>query len=208
MSETQIYIGDDIVDSNKTVSINIKRIDIGDLSLRWVNYAKRLKILLTENNKRIFGYADDEHSASTKPYRYLSGKIVQSGIEIMPQANIVIDGYDGNYGINIYENIIDYFSSIKGKLLSEISPISNSAWTAAGIDAARTNTSGIVSAIINWGKPGGLYQVNYFLPSFYYHSIITAILEYTGLTISGSILTDTRFTELVIPYPGDKFEYD
>jgi hypothetical protein len=52
-----------------------------------------------------------------------------------------------------------------------------------------------------------IYNADFFLPSFYYHSIVKSILQSTGLSLSGSILTDARFTDLVIPYCAPKFEY-
>lgn len=209
MVETLLYIGEDLVDlGGAIIAVSVKRIEVSELNARYVTYADAVEIPINENNSTLFGFANDETSGSTKPYRFLDCKLIQGGVETIPNARLYVSRANKKFRINIFENFIDFFQGIKGKTLAEIMPFANSAWTAAGIDAARTNTSGIVSAVMNWGKSTSMFELNYFLPCFYYHSAITAILQHTGLTLSGDILTDARFTDLVIPYPGGKFEYD
>lgn len=212
MNQTHLYIGDNIIDlkSGQVVATTIKKIDIGDITARYINRTNQLDGILTEETEAALGIVSSENSQTLTPYTLLSGKLVQNGIELIPKASILlkkVSKKQRQVKINVYENLDDYFSRIKGLKISDINPIVPSAWTAAGIDSARTNTDGIVSAILSWGKSGNIYQVNFFLPCFYYHSIVTSILEYTGLTLSGDILTDARFTDLVIPFPGKEFLY-
>ncbi len=207
---TFLYIGDSIVDLSpkSVVAITVQKINVADIKKRFVNFTPRLKAIHTENNAAIFGHASNEASLTTIPYTLLSCKIVQNGIEIMPDGRCIVTGVDEEgYDLNIYENYKELSVRITGKRLSDIAPISDSAWTASAIDSARTNTSGIISAILSWGKPGAIYQYDYFLPCFFYHTFVTKILEFTGLTLSGNILTDARFKDLVVPYFKDDFLY-
>jgi len=210
MNETHVYIGNSILDISpgQVMAISIKKIEIADLPKRFVNYTNQIKLLPTENNLILTGFANSERSQSSIPYSINNGKVIQNGIETIKNASIILNSSnDDEISINIYETFYDFFAAIKGLNISDINPIANSAWEATDIDDARTNTSGIVSVVINWGIGSPIYDVNYFLPCFHYHTIITSILQYTGLTLSGDILTDARFTDLVIPYPGEKFEY-
>lgn len=210
MNSTHLYIGDDIVDlkPGQVVAISVKNIDIGELKSRFVSHTNNLKGIWSENNLAIFGRSNNEHSTSEKPYQLNQGKVVQNGIETIPNASLILKNTDNEeFSISIYENFYDFFSVIDGLTLKDINAISDSAWTASAIDSARTNTSGIVTVVLNWGKSGAIYQTDYFLPCFYYHSIVTSILEYTGLELSGDILTDPRFTDLVIPFAKDEFLY-
>lgn len=206
-----LSISDRVVDlyPGQTIATTFQKINIGDLSARYLNYTNRLKAPFTENNNIIFGFSNKEESLSSNPYTKLNCKVSVFGLEIRTITICIVDSVeDDGYVISLIEDGFDYFKSIKGKLLSDVNPIATSSWSASGIDASRTNTEGIIAAILHWGKSGGIYQYDYFLPCFYYHSIIKSVLKFTGLELSGSILTDTRFTDLVMPYWGDEFTYD
>src|SRR5688572_25446262 len=210
MNETHVYIGNSIFDiePGQVIAISIKKIEIADLPKRFVNYTNQIKLLPTENNLILTGFANSERSQSSIPYSLNDGKVIQNGIETIKNASIILnDSVEDEISANIYELFYDFFAAIKGLNISDVNPIASSGWQASDIDSARTNTSGIVATVINWGRGSPIYEVNYFLPCFHYHTIITSILEYTGLTLSGDILTDARFTDLVIPYPGEVFEY-
>jgi len=187
--------------------VSIEKIDIGKLQLRFASFTNAFDVPPTENNLLALGFPTNQNSASTSPYRFLDCKLIQNGVEIIPDARMLITKTKKNISVTIFENILDLYKNIKGKKLYDLLPITNSGWRDADIDAARLNTSGIVTVILNWGKSGAIYQEDYFLPCFYYHSIITTGLEATGLTVSGEILTDNRFTDLVMPFNGDEFIY-
>jgi hypothetical protein len=207
---TQIFVGDDLLDlyPNTVVALTVQKIDVAAISRRSLSFTNSIRCPWTNTNRLIFGYADSEMSETGIPYTALTCKIVQEGVTIIANAKLIISSSTSDsFNIVIYENFVDLIDSIKNKVISEIAPIASSSWLAGGIDTARTNTSGIVTVLLNWGKSGAIYQYDYFLPCFYYHSIITAILESTGLTLSGSILTDSDFLKLVIPYPGETFKY-
>lgn len=210
MNNTHIYVGDNILDikPGQVITISVKNIEIGDLTSRFVSYSNNVKILWTENNLNALGLINSENSRSLTPYQLNTGKVIQNGIEIIPDSTLIIRNSNKKEAtINIYENAYDFFKQINGLKLTDINPISDSAWNASDIDSARTNTSGIVSVLIYYGYDSNAYNSSYFLPSFYYHTLITSILEHTGLSLSGSILTDARFTDLVVPFPGDQFKY-
>jgi len=208
MTNTFIYVGDSLLDLDPgtLVTINIQSINVGDLKSRNVSYTNQFKVPITENNSRIFGYVQSEWSRSAKPYQFNECKIVQNGIETLPEAICIITKYEkGYFVLNIFEQLFDIFQFLEGKKIKDIDPIPDSGWLAPDIDLARDNTSGIIAAALQWGH-GSIYESEYFLPCFFYHTFITEILTTTGLTLSGAILTDPDFTDLVIPFPGDTFD--
>lgn len=206
---TQIYVGDSILDlfPDTIVAISLKSASIADLRNRLVSVTNSFKIPFTENNDIVFGYARHEHSNSSAIFTVMSGRIIQNGITVMPSVNIRVEVNEDYYKVYAIESIEDLFSTVRNKTLKQIQPITESGWEASDIDSARLNTDGIVTAVLNWGKAGAIYQYDYFLPCFYYHTLVTEILESTGMTLSGDILTDTDFTDLVVPFMGNKWEY-
>lgn len=217
MNQILIYIGDELLDLDQStiVTITIQSVNAGDLKTRNVSYTNQFKVKATENNCRIFGYVNSEWSRSTKPYRYNDCKIVQNGVEVLPEAVCIVQKYDkGQFILNIYENIFDIFAELEGLKIKDINPIPASAWDNFAMDAARTNTSGLISAIVQWRSGQGtdpfnsIFDVDFFMPCFFYHTFITEILTHTGLTLSGDILTNSWFTDLVIPFPCDEYAED
>lgn len=211
MPVTLLYIGDSLVDlfPNTVISTNISRAEVGAIASRSVTYTNSLSTPNTKNNCALFGFPFEVNSNSSIPYTLRIGRYIVDGITILPQAVIQIVSAENNlFKLRIYENVYDFYLNIKGKTLRELDIITPSAWTPAGIDSARNTTSGIVSAIVDWNNPSGaVFQSSFFLPSFYYHTFVTATLELTGLDPEGSILTDDDFLELIIPYFNDSFEY-
>jgi len=208
-----LYVGDSIVDlfPAQTIAINIKGIEAGNISARFVSYTNSFTVPDTENNNRIFGYVNDEKSRGTSPYRLNNFRLVQNGIETF-KGKLIVKSFNKGYKIQLLEDIYDVFAAVNNKRFKDLGTFGTTGWQPADIDSYRTATDGLISAVIYWGKNGPPldlfpYNENYFLPSFYYHSVIKSILQATGFTLSGSILTDARFTDLVIPFPGDSFAY-
>lgn len=203
VEDSSLDLFDDVV-----VATTFQKINIGDLSVRYLNRTNKFDIPRTQRNELIFEHSGNDKVSTAYPYTAHSVKVIQNGIEVIQNGIIKITEADKDkYEIQILENLFDIFSSVKGKLIGTLQPIPASGWDASAIDTARLNTTNLISAAMWWGKSGNLYQVNYFLPCFFYHTLINKILQSTGLAISGSVLTSSDYLDLVIPYPNDSFAY-
>ncbi len=204
-----IYIGSSMLDlyENNVIATTIKRLSIGDISKRYISYSNSFTVPRTDNNEIILGYPSTQESTSSKPYMVQNARYDVEGITIIPDAILIVGkSVEDGIRITIYEKDYTFFKDIEGLTISDVDPIPSSSWQPDNIDVLRLATSGIVSVVLNWGKSGGIYQQNFFLPCFYYHTLIRSIFEFTGLEISGSILSDARFTDLVVPFSGE-FRY-
>lgn len=173
-----------------------------------VSYSSRIKLPRTPINEAIMGAWFNVPSQGTEVYSPIPARYVEGGLEIIPEGYAIVNSADDEgYELVIYDSVIDLFTSIKGLKVSELNYLAASSWQASAIDSKRLATSGLVTVVLNWGKAGSIYQFNYFLPCFYYHDMVTSVLESTGLTLDGDILTDDNFLELVIPYGRSSWEY-
>ena len=207
---TTIIINDSAVDlfPETLVSLTIQKINVAQLSTRYLSRTNQFTIPRTARNELILGMAGNPSVVTSVPYALQSAKVVQNGIEVIQDAKVkVISATRTEYTIQILENLVDVFTNVRGKYVSDLNPIAASAWDAAGIDAARTATSGTISALMWWGRSGAIYQSTYFLPCFFYSTIINKILKASGLNISGNVLSSVNYTDLVIPYPNESFVY-
>jgi len=64
MNQTEIYIGDSLLDLSPgtVVAHTLKSNDIGDLKTRNANYTNQFKVPFTENNDRIYENAKNHQS--------------------------------------------------------------------------------------------------------------------------------------------------
>jgi hypothetical protein len=202
---TLLYVNDRIVDlkPDQVVAYNLKGIAIGNITSRWANITNRFIATESENNAITFTFSGSEKSTGTAPYRILPSKLVQNGVEFL--GSCIVQNFKSGYQLLFIDDSFDYFNPLKGKSLSEIMPITDSPWTEEEMDSNRASTSGLISAIVWWGTGVDIFDPNLYLPSFYYHTLVRKVFEFVGLTPSGSILTDTGFTDLIVPFPSATF---
>ena len=202
-----VYIDDQIIDLDPDTKIawTIQRVDIGDLSKNYSSFSNTIKAGDTEKNNRTFQNAKLDNSDGTFQYAFQDFRLVQNGVETA-SGKAIVTGFDGNnYTLVLYDSFVSLLSFINGKKLADIDIWGTEAWNAAGIDTARLKTTGLVNAFSNWGRSLA-YEQNYYLPFFYYSTLITEILKLTGLTPQGGILSNTDFTDLAVSHV-DKFIY-
>lgn len=205
MTETQLIVNDRYVQlkAGTVITYTKRKIDIGKLESRYSDITNEFDAVDSDYNRVTFGFAGELQSSTNKPYRLLSAKLVQDSIETL--GVVRVKKFDKGYKIHFIEDGFDFFSAIKGLPLSTVSPITDSVWTEYDMDEARDSIDGLISAIVYWGTGVNTFESNRYLPSFYYHTLVKKVFEYFGLTVSGDILTDARFTDLVIPFPFGSF---
>jgi hypothetical protein len=201
-----LYIGDRLVDTGgASIAYFLNRFDVGDITARFIDSTNQFTVPYTEANEITFGYSNSEHTRSVKGYRVHDGKISDNGFE--KKVKVIVKRADKGFRLQVTDISFGLFNAISGLRLSEINAITpDTPWTEEEMDTYRTATDGLVSPILDWGTaPATIFNSNLYLPCFYYHSLVKAVLQYTGLSLSGNILTDSRFTDLVIPFPSSQF---
>jgi hypothetical protein len=212
MNAQQLFITDVLVElppKFKFVS-TLKGIDVGNIASRDVSHTNSVKLLWTPTIQQLFGFAWDETAGATVVYQKLPCKLTEGGFETVADGLCWVMSVDAaGITLAVFENILDVFTSVQGRKLVELNLYAASGWNAADIDNARLNTTGILHAICHFGKPNGanIFNVNFWLPCFFYHDWVKGCLRTTGLNLSGAILTDPNFTNLVVPYSFEKWAY-
>ena len=214
-----IYIDDLLLDlSVKTsVSFTYQTGGIGDIRSRFVSHTNEFRVDKTETNTKIFGYADNVKSTSDIPYRKSTCKILINGLQVIKGYAFLRETTD-TFRVSVFETTVDFFSVIEGIPLSQLdfndSPVT---WSATYIDGRRASTSNLVAPAIQYGQLdptlvnaeiGDVY-----LPSVYYHTIISAIFENAGYTKTGDVFSLPKYTSLILAYsketwPGTTFTMD
>lgn len=210
MRTTLLYINEELIDLNPSAVIakTIQVFDVKDITKRKVSHTNSFKVPPTKNNLRKLGYLDNVHSRTSVPYQTNPAKVIQNGIELINGTAFIKQTNGGDIEIAIFDSAIDLFDQIKGGSLSTLGFLDNGPFDDAGIDSYVTATSGIFSPAVDWGRmTDSLVEPDFYLPSFFYKEIILAILESTGLTLAGNILTNELFSSLIIPYSRENWIY-
>jgi len=215
MTEIKIITDIGTIDLSKSVGFGIK-ISIDDLtniSKKNSSYSKTILVPGTKENNKIFASAYDINTTFTffNPNRKLNCRLVKDG-------NVLLDGFiqlldvkilsntdqSGNvvqYSIKVSDKIIDFYSSIKKKMLSEL-------------DFSESNHTLNRSTVVNsWDnhtykdnyiypllyKGSKDYEIADFTPAIYMKAYLLKIIETAGYSVGGSFLDNLDFEREIVP---------
>ncbi len=200
------------LESTGDVPVTVQSVDIGDLSSRFVNSTTSIKLPPTGNNKRFFEFATQLQSTTDIIYTSIGCTLLDKGIELF-SGYLVIIRVEEFIHVQVMDRTINFYKQIENLSLRDLdfgdSPVS---WTASYIDSRRAATSGIVCPVLDYGQfdPSGSSIGDYYLPSVALDTIIQAIIENAGYSITGDVLSNEHYTSAIMAYsyngwPGTSF---
>lgn len=214
MTDTIVYVSDQVIDLSPgtVIAQSIKRLNIGDLSTRSVNHTNLFKGPFTENNNRIYQYANDVRSKTSVPYSIQPTRVVQSGIELIRDGVHYMKRAKDQYEVYILSNAAAFFDAIGDKKLNQLDFVGiNGSWNNNDIENYRAATSGIVAPVMDYGNYNPVTNaigVSDYLPSIYYHTLISLIFEQAGYEPVGDVFTNEKYLKQIIAFSRDEFRYD
>lgn len=204
-----IIVNDIVLDvyPNTIIAQTIKANEVGDVKTRNVSYTNSFKIPLSENNNRVFEYANQIQSETGIPYTQIPVRQIENGIEIIRNGYLQMTQADNSYNIFILSSGYGFFNQIEGKYLVDLDL--STLIADFDPDAAMNTTTGVIFPVINYGDfDGSAMDAATNLPSTYYHTIINQIFEDAGYEKSGAIFSNAKYLNLIIPYGRKNFLYD
>lgn len=209
MNRTILYIEDNYIElsRNTVIATTIEPFNVKDLTKRSIKHTNLFKVPKTNYSLRTLGFLDNEYSQTDKPYKKLPAKAVQNGVEII-KGKAFIKQVNNYIEIAIFEDTVDLFDILPTLNLYELGILTDGPWNAAAMDAARAVTTGVFAPVVDYGKMNATNIANdFYLPSWFYKDIIVSLLESSGFSLSGNILSDDNFTRLFIPFSRDEWKY-
>jgi len=226
MNEVLIYVNETLIDlyPGENIALTFQSINVGNINKRSANYSNTIKIPKTENNNVVFGNADLIKSSTNKPYRKQTVKVVQNGVEVVQNGVGILRDIEGSYSLEIFSGVYDIFSVIGTKLINRLDfsdinnngliyPFTAAGWSDSRADDVRNTTDGIIAAVIQYGVNlrsvvGAITtevyatltdnDTPYYLPSFFYHTIVERIISQAGYYYDGEIFSDEKYNSLII----------
>lgn len=190
-----------------TLAVN----NIAELQDRQATYSNQISIPLTAKNKIILGNAELVGSVSKKPYQFNHTTYIENGIIILPAGISQIFEYsDNKIQIVLYSGILDFFSIIKEKKLSDLNLSEfDHVWnaeTAAFLNSNGGSENACIYPIIQTGaisKIENKFEIQYQVPSIYFKVLVDKIFSEAGYSKSGLIFTDSLYNKMIVSCNGE-----
>ena len=235
MNNIQLYLNDHPVDlsDDSPIALTFQINDLAEVQNQQGNTSNQFKIPLTQNNRAILGYADDISIENLKlspqiPYTALTAKIIQNGIEILPNAIAEINQIDDNTAsITILSGNVDFFDALGGQIADMGD--STSQWTNYGqtlpwkpfdhtwnlqnvvASQMHTETDGWIYPIVDYGLISQTdfsnIDVRNQRPGFFIKKAIDILVQATGYTAQGSLLADPLYPLLIAQFTNSTWEH-
>jgi hypothetical protein len=118
MTNLQLYVNENLVDLSPQsfLAINIKYLDLSNLTSRFVNYTNAVKLPDTLNNRRIFGFVNLPKARGASTYTV---RAVQNGLTLFSDYIGVLTNLNDGFSLSMYSSEITLISSIENKTIQD-----------------------------------------------------------------------------------------
>ena len=215
-------VGELELNDNFGFGVNISISDLSDIAKKNSNFTKSIVLPGTKANNKILGDLFDINSTFTffNPNFKIDAKIVINSttvidgfIQLLEIKKLNTSDLQGNYiqySVNLSDNVIDFYTLLKDKELTDLDLSSfNHVLTRANIEASwlHTNsTEGYVYPLYYNGQT--THDTQDFKPSIFHKAYLTALFDGIGYSLGGSLLDDPIYNKEIIPFNGEIIEID
>lgn len=176
--------------------------DIASLTTVKSDSTSSIDFPMTSRNIELFGIQGGSNNAGDTRYRRMRADVIIDGVNVMPNSSCVVQEVGGVIRCNLFRGSFDLFTALGEKLLSDLDLSGlNHRRDAVVITANRYSTSGFIYPVVNYGKleiTSNVFSGNWQLPSVFFSTIVSKIMEEAGFLVSGSILQDEGYKDTVL----------
>ncbi len=216
MQKIELYLNDELVDlsDDNPITLQFGINDLADVKSQSGNTSNQFKLPLTSKNRRILGYPSETQFTTVLPYRKYAAKIIQDGIEVIPNGFAEIKQTDNSTAdITVLSGNVDFFDLLNIKIYDMYKELAkySQKWTLANVVASQTKTEGLLWPVIDYGgftgDVGEHINVKNLRPAFYLKTIVDEIVKTTGYKATGSMFNSALYNKLIVAFANDSFEH-
>ncbi len=156
MQKAELYVNDILLDipNDNLIALSYAINNLTDLKTVQGNISNSISLPDTSNNRAALGYPDDiNFNGASLIRRKLPCRYVQNGVDVISHGNLRIVGSSkGALKIVVSSGNTDFFDLITGKLPDLNMNEYDHFWTQDNVINSRTNTTGFIYPIINYGN--------------------------------------------------------
>lgn len=215
MNNKEVYINGILIELNEkdnpiqlVYSIN----DLAELKDRQAYSTNIFKAPRTPGNDLACGIPNDPNLIQLQPYRKNTGKVVQGGIEVLPNGIAIITEADKkSISIQILSGLVGFFDIIADKSIRDLDLSAyDHIFNIDNVAESQENTTGYLYPVIDYGglsldkREADARQLR---PATFRRTIIEKIISEAGYTATGNYQTYPKYINSLVPFTNDKFEH-
>lgn len=205
MSE-QIYINDLLIEmpDKPVVALTSQINDLAELKDHQSTLSYTIKAPATINNLKVIENAERIESDTVIPYRKNRARVVKNGVDVVKNGFAEIRSIDKTINFVVYEGNVDFFAAIEGKTLYDLDLSAlNHGFDLDTVINLNPVTGGVKYPLINYGtyvNNARTVDCKDLRPAIFAFTILNKIIEDSGFTAEGSILSNTKWQKIIIPF--------
>lgn len=198
------------VDPNVRISFTFQVNDIAEMKDRQGSFSNQFKLRKTRKNARLLGNANVSFSSNPSRWRRVPARAEDDGGTVTTNGFLIITMVDEFFNVVFYAGILDMFSKIGEKMLTELDLVSlRHIWNEANVIASYSSSDNpYCYAPADYGGTITGLTLDYLKLGMWHKGsfLVEKIIEEAGYSVAGSFLSNSDYKSVYIF--GQKPEYD
>lgn len=214
MNNKEVYINGvlcDLDEVNNPIQLVYAINDLGELKDRQAYSTNTFKLPPTQKNLTACGLPNNSNLIQTQPYRKNTAKIIQNGIEVLPNGIAIINGTSKEIEVQILSGLIGFFDKLGDKKITDLDLSEyDHIWNIENVMNSQDNVEGYVYPVIDYGTMSATERTvdaRNLRPATFRKTIIEKIISEAGYTASGSYTSYDKYIRSIIPFTNDTFQH-
>jgi hypothetical protein len=227
MNQIQLYLNNQLVDlsDDSPIALTFQINNLAEVQNQQGNTSNQFKLPLTQRNRQILGFPDDIAFTTLSPYDNYEAKIIQNGLEIIPngiaQLNLI---EQDTASITVLSGNVDFFDAIDGNIYdmgdrdsvygaNRPFEVYEHDWSLSNVATSQIRTDGWIWPVIDYGNliydNAGQNEINVrnMRPGFFIKTAINLMLSSNGYKATGSLLKNPLYPLLIAQFSNSDFEH-
>lgn len=208
----EVFIDDQRIElrRNQSTELVSEVANLATLDSRQGKGTSRFSAPLTADNKQKFGHTEIPNSTDDKAYVNTDARVHFKGLPLIEKGILNVTSIDNNINFIIASGLAKISRLLKGLDLHDIdwSDLDHTL-TIANFHDSFINTGGYMYSICDWGGFSFVANpdIRYSHTAMFVLTIVERIFTEQGWTISGPLLSDTLYQNLMLPFSKGKWEH-
>ena len=206
-----LYINGHLIDLTgvETIATTYQASPIAEPPAAEGTFSVEFTIPATNSNRLAFGLPDVLPNDSQIPFRQLNAQYYVDGVDMKIDSCQLISVQEG-LSVRLYGGITSLIAAIGSKSLRDIDLSAyDHVRNHANIAAALQGTSGYLYPLIDYLNDisGDNVAMESMYPSMFLHTVMDAMLDDVGYTLTGDLTSDTEYKSVLLPFSSKQSEY-
>jgi hypothetical protein len=226
----QLYINHQLADlaDDSPIALTFQINNLAEVKNQQGNTSNQFKLPLTQRNRQILGFPDDVAFTTMQPYDNYEAKIIQDGLEIVPNGIAVLNGIEeDSASITILSGNVDFFDTLDAKIYDmgdsnttigkqKLLRIYGHTWDIDTVVSSQKNTAGYIWPVVDYGTISypsttgtNIVDIRQMRPGFFLKTMVALMARQAGYRINPNsfLLKQPLYDKLIVQFANDDFSH-